>query len=214
MSLSPRKRSAADIVTMKLSLTKPIIALLWAFIALSSAEGQESRKSVETASEAQLRLAGPGPEHEKLARYSGTWNVRVTMGPLTYHGAATNRMTVGGRFLQVEYQAEGEKGATEGIFIAGFDPRHQRHTLIAMDSFGPYFVTSQGKPDASGKLRLLGSDDDPTMKAMGFTKEFVHVVDFKSADEFTIEVRFIDTRTPERKEMKFMTYSFTRRTSP
>jgi len=166
------------------------------------------------ASEAQLRLAGPGPEHEKLARYSGSWDVQVKMGTLIYQGAATNRMTVGGRFLQVEYQAQGAKGATEGIFIAGFDPRHRHHTLIAMDSFGLYFVTSQGKPDASGKLCLLGSDDDPTMKAMGFTKEFVHVVDFKSADEFSIEVRFIDTRTPERKEMKFMTYSFVRRIKP
>lgn len=196
---------------MKIRLT--IIAPLCAFIALASAEGQEARKPAETSSEAQSRLAGPAPEHDKLARYSGAWDLQVKMGSLTYQGAATNRMTVGGRFLQVEYQARGTKGATEGIFVAGFDPRHQRHTLIAMDSFGPYFVTSQGKPDDSGKLRLLGSDDDPTMKAMGFTKEFVHVVDFKSADEFVIEVRFIDTRTAERKEMKFMTYSFVRRTA-
>jgi len=197
---------------MKMPLT--IIAPLCAFIALATAEGQDARKPVESSSEAQSRLAGPGPEHEKLARYSGTWDVQIKMGAQTYSGAATNRMTVGGRFLQVEYQARGTKSATEGIFVAGFDPRHQRHTLIAMDSFGPYFVTSKGKPDASGKLRLLGSDDDPTMKAMGLTKEFVHVVDFKSADEFSIEVRFIDTRTPERKEMKFMTYSFARRMAP
>jgi len=197
---------------MKMRL--PIIALLSAFIALPLANAQEAKKSVETSSQALLRLAGPGPEHEKLARYSGTWDLQVEMGSTSYQGAATNRMTVGGRFLQVEYLAQGAKGATEGIFISGFDPRHRRHTLIAMDSFGPYFVSSQGGPDASGKLRLLGTDDDPAMKAMGFVKEFVHVVDFKSADEFSIEVRFIDTRTPERKEIKFMTYRFARRIKP
>ena len=156
----------------------------------------------------------PGPEHEKLAAWAGTWAMTISMGTgqraLVYEGAATNRMTVGGRFLQVEYAAKGAPGALEGIFVLGFDPRHQNHTLIAMDSFGPYFVTSKGKRDEqSGKIKMFGTDDDPQMKAMGLTKEFVHLVEFPTADEFSIEVWFIDTRTPERKEMKFMTYRFT-----
>jgi hypothetical protein len=49
------------------------------------------------------------------------------------------------------------------------------------------------------------------MKAMGYTKEFVHVVDFRTPDEFVIEVWFVDTRTAERREFKFMDYTFKRR---
>jgi hypothetical protein len=164
------------------------------------------------------RLAGmrPGAEHEELAKCVGGWTIEVTMGAgpraLVYKGEAENRMIVGGRFLEIEYQAKSASaGETEGVFTIGFDRRHERYALIAMDNFGTYFVTSQGPRDeASGTIRLLGTDDDPMMKAMGYTKEFVHVLDLRGPDEFSIEVRIIDTRTPERREMKYITYAFTR----
>lgn len=183
------------------------------FIFLQAQEPKPPAKP--SAADAQLRQARPGPEHERLAKYTGTWNLEVKMGAgaaaMVYKGASTNRMTVGGRFLQLEYHGSSPNGNTEGIFTLGFDPRHQHYTLIAMDSFGPYFVTSKGKhDDKSGKIRLLGSDDDPAMKAMGFTKEFVHTLDLGHPDELAIEVWFIDTRTPARREMKFMTYTFKR----
>ncbi|WP_449069707.1 DUF1579 family protein [Prosthecobacter sp.] len=166
--------------------------------------------------EEQLKLTKPGAEHEELARHAGTWDVEVSMGggaaAVKYQGTSENRMTVGGRFLQMEYQARGKAGSTEGMFTLGFDPRHQRHTLIAMDSFGAYFVTSEGLRDAKdGKIRMRGTDDDPVMKAMGHTKEFVHVLHLRSADEFAVEVWFVDTRTAARKEFKYMDYTFKRR---
>ncbi|MDZ4781837.1 MAG: DUF1579 family protein [Planctomycetia bacterium] len=140
----------------------------------------------------------------------------VSMGSgasaIKYQGTAESRMTVGGRFLQVEYQAQGKADATEGMFTAGFDSRHQRHTLIAMDSFGTYFVTSQGQRDAkSGKIRMSGTDDDPVMKALGHTKEFVHVLDLRGPEEFVMEVWFVDTRTAARKDFKYMDYTFKRK---
>ena len=161
----------------------------------------------------QLKRAKPGPEHEKLVRYSGEWDLEIKMRPNTiYQGRATNLAIVGGRFLQIEYQTKGSRDSIDGIFTVGFDPRHERFTMIAMDSFGPYFVTSQGKRDeATGIIKMLGTDDDPAVKAMGYTKEFIHALDLRGPDEFTIEIYFINTRTPERREMKFMTYTFKRK---
>jgi hypothetical protein len=172
-----------------------------------------AQQSKPPSAEDQLKLTKPGPEHDALARYAGTWDVTVSMGSgasaMKYQGTAESRMKVGGRFLQVEYQAKGKADATEGMFTLGFDPRHQRHTLIAMDSFGNYFVTSQGQRDAkTGKIRMSGTDDDPVMKALGHTKEFVHVLDMSNPKEFVIEVWFVDTRTPARKEFKYMDYTF------
>lgn len=166
-----------------------------------------------------LKLAGPGPEHEKMAKYAGKWDIMIKMGgTASYKGEAENRMTVAGRFLQMDFKAKAAKeipglpADTEGAFTLGFDRRHGHYALIHMDTFGTYFVTSQGKADeTTGKIRMAGKDDDPMMKAMGLTKEFVHVVDFKSADEFVVEVLIIDTRTPARKEMKFMEYAFARK---
>ncbi len=190
------------------------LSLIFVSESLSAQEAKPRAKPLSA--EEQLKLTKPGPEHEELARYAGKWDVEVSLGSgasaMIYRGTAENRMTVGGRFLQMEYQAKGQADSMEGIFTVGFDPRHQRHTLIAMDSFGTYFVTSQGQREAkSGKIRMLGSDDDPMMKAMGFTKEFVHVLDLRSADEFAVEVWFVDTRTPARREFKYMDYSFKRK---
>lgn len=187
------------------------LSLVLLFTAVSAA--QEAKLP---SAEDQVKLTKPGPEHEALAGYAGTWDVTVSMGTgassVEYLGTAENRMTVGGRFLQVEYQAKTEADATEGIFTVGFDSRHQRYTLIAMDSFGTYFVTSQGQlDDQSGKVRMSGTDDDPVMKAMGYTKEFVHVLDLRKPDEFVVEVWFVDTRTPARKEFKYMEYAFKRK---
>lgn len=77
---------------------------------------------------------------------------------------------------------------------------------------GTYFITSQGRRDTpGGKIRMLGTDDDPVMKAMGHTKEFVHVLDLRSPDEFAVEVWVVDTRTSARKEFKYMECLFKRR---
>lgn len=176
---------------------------------------ETKQRPKQPSAEEMLKMARPGVEHEKLARYIGKWDVVVSMSSgaaaMKYQGTAESRMTVGGRFLQMEYQAKGKTDSTEGIFTIGFDPRHQRYTIIAMDSFGTYFVTSQGKQDEkTGKIRMLGTDDDPMMKSLGYTKEFVHVLDLRNPDEFAVEIWFVDTRTAARKEIKFMEYTFKR----
>ncbi len=177
---------------------------------LGSVHGQEAKPSAG----GRFDLAKPGAEHQKLAEYAGDWSVEVRMGSgnsaLTYTGAAKNRMIVGGRFLEIEYEAQAKDNKTEGVFLVAFDGRHQRFALVSLDNFGTYFVTSQGKRDENGKAKLIGSDDDPQMKAMGYTKEFAHVLDLRSKDEFVIEVWFVDTRTPSRREFKYMDYTFKR----
>lgn len=195
-----------------------LIALALALTLVNnSLPAQESTQQKKLPSRAeQLKLTKPGVEHKKLARYVGEWNVEMKMGSgakaLVYQGTAESRMLVGGRYLQIEYQAKSQSKSTEGIFTLGFDPRHQHFTLIAMDSFGTYFVTSQGKRDnKTGMIRMRGTDDDPKMKAMGYTKEFVHVLDLKSDNEFAVEVLFVDTRTPAKREFKFMEYTFKRK---
>jgi hypothetical protein len=199
----------------KIDLVKSA-AFLALLLGISSLEAlavfaQETKPKVPPPEEI-AKLTGPGPEHQKLAEYVGDWNVVIKMNGVTGEGTAHNRMTTGGRFLFVEYETKSKVGPIEGTFTLSYDTRHQRFALMATDNFGTYFVTAQGQRDPeSGKLRLLGSDDDPTMKAKGFTKEFVHVVDFRKPDEFAIEVWFVDTRTAARREFKAMEYVFTRK---
>ena len=176
----------------------------------------QDRKSPEQLSRAHLQQLGePGPEHEALSGYSGTWKVSVLFGsaqaPPLYVGTSANRMVVGGRFLLCEFKAAGRGGTTEGIFTLGFDRRHAEYTIQSMDSWGTYFVTARGKQQSGSKrIKLYGTDDDPHMKSMGFIKEFSYVINLEGADEFAIEVLMIDTRTAERREQKMMVYEFVR----
>jgi len=161
-------------------------------------------------------LANPGPEHDMLSKFAGNWDVTVTAGNASGRtgsvGKCRSYMTLERRFLWIGYEARGESGRFKGAFMVGFDRRHQHFTMLAMDTDGTYFVTSKGKklPD-SQSIKLYGTDDDPYMKKLGFTKEFAHVLKFNAPNKFTIDILFIDTRTDERKEVKAIEFTFTRR---
>lgn len=193
--------------------------LLWLMFAAAmllpiSGTGQEPPKSPTPEEMAKYReLAKPGPEHDLLAKFAGEWNVTLTAGsrPESF-GSGRSYMTLERRFLWIGYQAKGKSGVFKGAFTLGFDRRNERFMLIAMDTDGTYFVTSQGKklPD-SETLKLYGKDDDPYMAKLGFEKEFAHAVDLSDPDKFTIEVLYIDTRTEERKELRAMVFTFARK---
>ena len=195
------------------------VLFMTAFISVISTEPSVAQKTEDQQKRpdmAKLReLANPGPEHDKLEKYAGKWQLKVIIGDgdsaAETNGRANSYMTLERRFLWLGYNVDRKSGRTKGSFTIGFDRRNDRYSLVAMDTYGTYFVTSHGKKEEkSGRIRLHGTDDDPYMKSMGYDKEFLHVIDFTKPDEFTIEVYFIDTRTSERKENKAMTFQFTR----
>ena len=197
--------------------TASILLLIFPSVATSNAKEEGKEKPLSSEEMAKLlELTKPGPEHELLKEFSGNWTVSISGGrggkAAASTGGGRSYMTLEGRFLWIGYGAKGRSGNYKGSFQIGFDRRHGRFDLIAMDNFGTYFVTSHGKMDAeTKKAKLYGEDDDPYMKAMGLDKEFIHELDFSNPDKFTITVYFIDTRTPERKEEKAMVFSFERK---
>ena len=200
--------------------TKPqhaiAFAAVYCSVALTPSFAQDVSNTLNRPSaEALLQQAKPGPEHEILANYVGSWQVTVTMGEgdraATSRGRVKTHMMMDGRFLWIAYNVSGRAGSFKGAFMIGFDRRNSRYTLMGIDTHGTYAVTSHGTQDpTTGKIKLYGNDEDPNMKAMGFEKEFAHVLDFRNPDEFEIEVNYIDTRTPARSEIKAMEFVFIR----
>lgn len=154
-----------------------------------------------------------GPEHDKLATFSGDWELSIRAGRDDhYTGTASTRMILENRFLVIDYNARSLRSSFAGSFTLGFDRRHAHYTLIAMDTSGTYYVTSKGQVDSkTGKIKLYGKDDDPYMRSLGHEKEFGHAIDFSRTDQFSIEVIYIDTRTPERQEKSGMLFTFQKR---
>ncbi len=151
-----------------------------------------------------------GGAHALLAAYQGEWVVTLTQpeaGASVARGSGTAvaRLRLDGRFLEIETTVDGGP-VREMVHVLGYDLRHGKYTIVLFDNTGTYFVTASSESGATPpRIALYGVDDDPTMKAMGLDKEFVFVVNMESPDRFSIETRFIDTRTSAREEHSFMT---------
>ena len=147
----------------------------------------------------------PGSEHDILTSLVGSWDVYVA-DRLVGTAIASSRLY--DRFVEVEIVAE-EGPIGHAIYTFGFDRRHSHYTVVAMDDTGTYWVTASGAREETS-IAMYGQDEDPAMRAMGLDKEFVIVLNIQSGDRVTIETRFIDTRTPERREMSFHTFELRR----
>lgn len=158
-----------------------------------SARAPQDGPGVDAAAMAEMmKLAGPGPEHDELARYVGDWDVEITMTmPGMPEMAATAKATatsiLGERFLEIDTVGEMMGMPTESKLILGFDRRHERWTSVGLDTMGTYWVSGQGVREDDGLLRLHGVDEDTMGKQVFFNE-----IDFASVDEFTFSVLFTE----------------------
>jgi hypothetical protein len=123
-----------------------------------------------------MKLAQPGPEHEELAKYAGTWECDVTLAmapgaePLRQTATVAARPILGGRFLQVETSGDVMGQPFESLTVFGFDRRHGQWTMVGFDTLGTYWVSATGERGEDGVIRMHGRDDDP-MGAQVFVNE-------------------------------------------
>lgn len=143
-----------------------------------------------------MRLSQPGPEHELLAKYEGTFDMEINyymapgQDPMAMSGVATNRMILDDRFL--EMASEGDMGGftMKALSILGFDRRHKVFTVTGFDNTGTYSVSAQGEYDEETRtITLSGADEDPVF---GFVQEYDFVMELIDDDTFTWAVTFFN----------------------
>ncbi|MBD3257137.1 DUF1579 domain-containing protein [candidate division GN15 bacterium] len=140
-----------------------------------------------------MRLAQPGPEHERLASLAGEWQLsnKAWMQPgepLTSEGTGTAEMILGGRFLKITNESTVMGQQYTGLSIIGFDRRHEEYTIVAYDNTGTYYVAARGKMEDDGKtIRMYGEDVDPIF---GFTQKYDMVLTLVDNNTFVFEIIF------------------------
>ena len=160
----------------------------------------------------QIQLIGPGPEHKKLKSLVGSWDVTMLRGTndLGFKGSAKASMILGDRFLVIDGKGTPSGRVAEFRYTIGFDRRHDEYVILCLDTSGTYPVTARGGATESG-IRLLGTDDDPVMKKMGYgEKKFAFDLNIQGDEEFFIETIYIDTRTEPEKLRPAFRYVFKR----
>ena len=161
--------------------------------AMAQQPAPEERKRIM---QEMMSAAQPGPEHQRLARLAGTWDVSFQMfshggGPsMNAKGVAENRMILGGRFLESRMVAGEDPMKMEALVLYGFDRRHAKYTTVGYDTGGTYYVTAAGTwADSSRAITLSGTDDDPIAKHTQVYDMHLRIVD---DDTYVTDVVFTD----------------------
>ena len=116
---------------------------------------------------AMQQMSIPGPEHERLLAFEGTFRatVKLWMGPgdpMISTGTMTNTMDLGGRFLRQDYKGDPIEGsdpgpAFEGRGFWGFNKATGRYEGFWVDTASTIMQTEFGSVDDTGKVwTMLG----------------------------------------------------------
>ena len=116
-----------------------------------------------------MEVGSPASEHEYLKKLEGTWKAKLKfwMAPNTEpqesEGTSTNKLILGDRFLQGNYEGQTPWGAFSGMSIDGYDRIRNKYTGLWMDSMGTIMMVFEGSVD--GNVRTMMCDFvDPSGK--------------------------------------------------
>ena len=130
---------------------------------------------------AMQEMAAPGPDHERLRPFLGTFKATVSiwMGPgdpMVSTGSMTNSLALGGRFIRHEYKGSPSPDPTpfpefEGQGFWGFNKNTQEYEGVWIDTASTIMQHESGTVDESGKVwtmtgEIVGPDGEASTKGL------------------------------------------------
>ncbi len=152
-------------------------------------------------------------EHELLKAFEGTWKAEAKLWmdpsaePMVSTGVMTNRLILGGRFLEHDYA--NDDGTFFGKGHWGYNTVDQRWESTWLDSMGTGMMIDRGRYDPVAKAwTMLGEVTDPTTGRL--VKKRSSVIRHDD-NHYTMEMFFSST-TGEHAgvETKIMEINYTR----
>lgn len=144
---------------------KLITALLLAVLAATTLElsalnvtANEHKKSAHDGTAPEwMKYTQPGEEHAKLKELEGKWAVSAEFlmdsgsKPETSKGSQTNKMIMGGRFLQSDHKGTAMGQPFNGMGLLGFDRVKGQYQSVWVDNMSTSLMSSSGAYDDSAK---------------------------------------------------------------
>jgi hypothetical protein len=168
-----------------------LTVVLLAIPAVAQEEGEVPAMTPDQQAEmmAWMKLAQPGPHHEHLAPFVGTWKgmVQMWMGPdapeMTEESKAEVVWIMGGRFL--EWKQTGSFGGMpyESLAIEGYNNGDERFESVWLDNFGTLLLFFEGSGSADGKNRVMTSQFNDVVA--GGTVKYRTEYEWIDKDHFT-----------------------------
>jgi hypothetical protein len=154
------------------------------------------------------KYATPGPEHARMAKEVGNWDVLTRMWmdpsqpPTESKGSCVVTTILGGRFLRSDYKGDMMGMPFEGVAFSGYDNHKKEYVSTWMDNMGTMIMVFTGSCKADGsECTFTTSFDDPIMKTPKSVRE---VCRYTSADSWTMDWYETVPGQPERKTMEII----------
>lgn len=142
-------------------------------------------------------MAAPGPEHELLKQFVGTFRaeVKIWMGPgepMVQTGTMINTMDLGDRFLRQEYKGDPVEGPNPFLqFVGrgywGYNKATQQYEGFWIDTASTIMQTEFGTVDEAGKTWTMVGE---MVHQPGQTVEKRTVISIADDDHHSMETYF------------------------
>jgi hypothetical protein len=136
---------------------------------------------------AMQEMAAPGPEHERLKSFLGTFKATVSIftgpgDPMVSTGTMTNTLELGGRFIKQDYKGDPLPGPTpmagfEGQGFWGFNKNTQRYEGFWIDTASTVMQHETGTLDDAGRVWTMTGEVVGPDGAVTRRKSIITLVD-------------------------------------
>lgn len=199
---------------MKLRCTSLTLMLLALVLTLPARASQHTEKKPDqppagappmdpAMMEAMTKASTPGEEHKHLAKMAGDWTYtsKMWMGPgqpMESSGTMHGEMTLGGRFLQSDWNGSMMGQPFEGHGTDGYDNVAKQYVSSWVDNMGTGIMHGTGTCDASFTCNSTLEMWDPVTGKKTTSRS---VVSWTGNDNFKMEMF---GPGPDGKDMKWM----------
>ncbi|HZI93470.1 MAG TPA: DUF1579 domain-containing protein [Patescibacteria group bacterium] len=172
-----------------------------------SAKAAPAKMTDEQMMAEMMKLGTPGPNHEMLKKFVGSWKTvtKMWMGPgepQSSDGSAEYSMILGGRLLKDEYKGTFMGGPFEGFGLTGYDNKKGR------------FITVWGDTMMTGLIEVDGTYNAATreMTFKGMMNMVGPPTPYRMVTKFVDDNHFVFSwyERREGKETKTMEIDYTR----
>ena len=137
--------------------------------------------------------AKPGPEHEGLKKYVGTWGATMKMGGMDSKCTATYKMDLGGLWLASTFDGDFMGMKFQGKGMDGYDPAKKKYVATWCDSMSTSMMIMEGTYDKDKKTLTMEGDG---MGPDGKPAKHKSVTEWKDDDFFVFHMYMGDVKEP------------------
>jgi hypothetical protein len=135
----------------------------------------------------------PGPEHQMLKKWEGTWETTMKMAGMESKGSCTYKMELGGLWLVSNFESDLGGAKFTGKGLDSYDPAKKKYVGIWVDSWSTSPLNMEGTFDAKTKT-LTMTGDGPGMD--GKPTKFKAVSEWKDEDTVNFSMYMGDGKEP------------------